>query len=271
MNSAQTDTMGSATYNKPFLTTLAVVNLILGLVFYVIPGPVITSWPWPVKELAVRFLGAIFLAIAQGCWSAIQAKTWQRGKILVLVGATFFGLTGIVSAVHAATINNIDTWSWTIFFLAASVGCLTLLKLNGWHRKQIETPTTLIPATARIFFAIQTSVVGIFGAMMVLTPALAQDQFWPWKVATETIQTFGALFLATCLATGWAFLQKDTKRILVLLPLDAVFPTLALLAVGISWNLIVAESPSWLVTGVWIFLYSFVALGSTLLYFTLKR
>jgi hypothetical protein len=219
----------------------------------------------------VRFLGAIFLAIAQGCWSAIQARVWQRAKILVLVGGAFFLLTGIVSVARAATLSNVDIWAWAIYFLVASAGCLIILKLNGWHRKSIETPTTLAPATSRVFFGIQTSVVGVFGAMMVLTPALAQDQFWPWRVATPTLQTFGALFLATCLATGWAFFQKDAKRIMVLLPLDAAFPTLALLAVGISWSVIVAESPGWIVTGVWVFLYSFVALGSTLLYLTLKR
>jgi len=85
------------------------------------------------------------------------------------------------------------------------------------------------------------------------------------------LQTFGALFLATCLATGWAFLQKDPARIIVLLPLDAIFPSLALVAVGIGWNTIVTESPSSLVTSVWLLLYSFVAVGSTLLYFTLRR
>ncbi len=124
---------------------------------------------------------------------------------------------------------------------------------------------------ARIFFGIQTSVVGIFGIMMVIVPSVAQDQFWPWKVATPTLQTFGALFLATCIATGWAFFQRDPARIIVLLPLDAIFPSLALLAVGIGWSTIVAESPSWLVTGVWVFLYSFVALGSTILFVTLRK
>ena len=124
---------------------------------------------------------------------------------------------------------------------------------------------------AGIFFGIQTGVVGVFGAMMVLLPGVAQTQFWPWKVATPTLQTFGALFLATCLATGWAFFQKDPARILVLLPLDAIFPTLALAAVGIGWSTIVAESPSWLATGVWLFLYSFVALGSTALFVTMRR
>ena len=87
----------------------------------------------------------------------------------------------------------------------------------------------------------------------------------------STLQTFAALFLATCLATGWATQQKDPERIKVLLPLDAVFPSLALLAVAISWSVIAAESPSWLVTGVWVGLYSFVAAGSTILYFALTR
>jgi hypothetical protein len=57
----------------------------------------------------------------------------------------------------------------------------------------------------------------------------------------------------------------------VLLPLDATFPALALLAVEISWSVIVAESPSWLVTSVWVGLYSFVAAGSTILLFTLRK
>src|SRR3989442_1643259 len=157
-------------YSRTFLLLLSGVNLVLGLIFYIYPPFVISYWPWPVKELAVRFLGAIFLAIAFGCWSAVHAEQWQRAKILVLVGGTF-----------------------------------------------------------------------------------------------------AALFLATCLATGWATQQKDPERIKVLLPLDAVFPSLALVAVAISWSVIVGESPSWLVTGVWVGLYSFVAAGSTILYFVLIR
>ncbi len=254
-----------------FLLLLSIINLALGVLFYLVPAEIISYWQWPVKELAVRFLGAIFLAIALGCWSAIQAKIWQGAKILVLVGGAFFGLTGIVSTVRGITVSsNATTWLWSGYFMAAGAGCLLLLKLYGWHRKQTE-PTGRAPKGARVFFGIQTGVVGVFGVMMLLTPSLAQDQFWPWKVATPTLQTFGALFLATCLATGWAFLQKDPARIIVLLPLDAIFPSLALLAVGIGWNVILAESPSSLVTAVWLFLYSFVAAGSTLLYIIIRK
>jgi len=168
--------------------------------------------------------------------------------------------------------SNAAIWAWTGYFLAASAGCLILLVNYRWHRKQTEViGRTIAARPARVFFGVQTSVVGIFGIMMLLLPGLAQEQFWPWKVATPTLQTFGALFLATCLATGWAFLQKDPARIIVLLPLDAIFPSLALIAVGISWNIIVAESPSWMVTAVWLVLYSFVAVGSTLLYLTIRR
>ena len=260
-------------YSRIFLLTLSGINLGLGLIFYISPGTVISYWPWPVKALAVRFLGAIFLAISLGCWSALQAKLWQRAKILVLVGGSFFGLTGIVSIVRGVTVSSGTTiWLWTGYFLAAGAGCLILVKMYGWHQRQAEVSGRPIALRlSRIFFGIQTSVVGIFGIMMILLPGLAQDQFWPWKVSTPTLQTFGALFLATCLATGWAFFQKDPARIIVLLPLDAIFPSLALLAVGISWSVIVAESPGWPVTSVWLFLYSFVVAGSTLLYITIRR
>ncbi len=126
----------------------------------------------------------------------------------------------------------------------------------------------------KVFFLTQTSVVGVFGVLMLFLPTLAQEQFWPWHVAVPTIQTFAALFLATCLATAWASFQTDKGRILALLPLDASFPALALLAVGVHWNVIVSPtegSPSTLVTAVWVFLYSFVSAGSFLLYVSLRR
>jgi hypothetical protein len=260
-------------YSRTFLLLLSGINLVLGLIFYAYPPFVIPYWPWPVKELAVRFLGAIFLAIAFGCWSAVHAQRWQRAKILVLVGGTFFGITGIVSLVRGITVSNdASTWVWTGYFLIASAGCLLLLQRYGWHRRQGESLTaTILPRGTRVFFGIQTSVVGIFGIMMLLLPGLAQQEFWPWKVYASTLQTFAALFLATCLATGWATQQKDPERVKVLLPLDAVFPSLALLAVGIGWSVIAAESPSWLVTSVWVGLYSFVAAGSTILYLTLRK
>ena len=259
-------------YSRTFLLLLSGINLALGLIFYIYPPFVISYWPWPVKELAVRFLGAIFLAIAFGCWSAVHAEQWQRAKILELVGGTFFGITGIVSLVRGITVSgDASTWAWTGYFLIAAAGCLLLLQRYGWHRRQAETPTSTMPRGARLFFGIQTSAVGIFGIMMLLVPGLAQQEFWPWKVYVSTLQTFAALFLATCLATAWATLQKDHERIKVLLPLDAVFPSLALVAVAISWSVIAAESPSGLVTGVWIGLYSFVAAGSTILYFVLTR
>src|SRR2546429_5087357 len=106
---------------------------------------------------------------------------------------------------------------------------------------------------------------------MLHVPGLAQQDVWPWKVYVSSLQTFAALFLATCLASGWATQQKVPERIKVLLPLDAVFPSLALVAVAISWSVIAVESPSPLVTGVWVGLYSFVAAGSTILYFVLTR
>lgn len=273
MQTAKTGTAVLPKYQTVFLNSLSGVNVGLGLLFYVIPSDVIPYWPWPVQALAVRFLGAIFLAIALGCWSAVKAKLWQRSKILVLVGGTFFGLTGIVTVYRALVFaGSLAAWAWTSYFLAAAAGCLLLVGINGWRGEQAEVgERTVAMKGARVFFGVQTSVVGVFGAMMVLVPSIAQEQFWPWIVATPTLQTFGALFLATCVATGWAFSRKDPTKILVLLPLDAVFPTLALLAVGIHWNVIVSQSPSWLVTEVWLGLYSFVAAGSTILYFTLVR
>ncbi len=259
--------------SRLFLLILSEINLILGALFFVQPDVAISLWPWPVKALAVRFLGATFLAITFGCWSALRAKAWQRGKILVLVGATFFGITSIIAAgIGLSQITGSSIWAWTGYFLVATLGLLAILKRHGWYRRSqdmigIDSPWKL----ARLFFRIQTVAVGVFGSFMLFIPELALDQFWPWDVAFPTLQTFAALFLATCLATGWASLQTERTRIRALLPLNAIFPTLALLAVGIHWDVVRAESPSDVVTGVWVFLYAFVAVGSTYLFFALKR
>jgi hypothetical protein len=251
-----------------FLLFLSEINLVIGALFFVYPNRVIDLWPWPVKALAVRFIGAIFLAIAFGCWSALRAKIWQRAKILVLVGGTFFGIASIVSIVLAASQGGgyiISTW--TGYFLVASLGNFYLLNRYGWPRKpQDMLGTDHRWKTASWFFRIQTVVVGVFGIMMLSLPGVAQAQFWPWLVATPTLQMFAGLFLATCLATGWASLQRDAGRIRVLLPLDMIFPSFALVAVGIHWDVISSQSPSALVTGVWIFIYAFVAVGSAYLY-----
>src|SRR5713101_2194490 len=256
-----------------FLLFLSEINLVMGALFFAYPTLVTGLWPWPVKALAVRFIGAIFLAIAFGCWSALRSKIWQRAKILVLVGGTFFGITSIVSIVLAASQGGgyvISTWIG--YFLVASLGNFYLLYRYGWSRKPQDRLGGGQPSkTACWFFRIQTVVVGVFGVMMLLLPDIAQREFWPWLVATPTLQMFAGLFLATCLATGWASLQTDIGRIRVLLPLDIIFPSLALLAVGIHWDVISGQSPSAPVTTVWIFIYAFVAVGSAYLYFSPRK
>ncbi len=258
---------------RRFLLFLSEINLVTGALFFVYPNLVIDLWPWPVKALAIRFIGAIFLAITFGCWSALRAKIWQRAKILTLVGGTFFGIASIVSIVLAASQGGgyvISTW--TGYFLVGSLGNFYLLYRYGWPRKPQDRLGASQPwKTATWFFRIQTIVVGVFGIMMLLWPDVAQRQFWPWRVATPTLQMFAGLFLATCLATGWASVQTDIGRIRVLLPLDVIFPSLALLAVGIHWNVISSQSPSALVTGVWVSIYAFVVVGSAYLYFCSRK
>src|SRR5713101_7259645 len=145
-------------YSRIFLLLLSGINVVLGLIFYIYPPFVISYWPWPVKDLAVRFLGAIFLAIAFGCWSAVHVERWQRAKILVLVGGAFFGITGIVSLVRGISVSSdASTWVWTGYFLIAAAGCLLLLQRYGWHRRKVETPTSPLTTRASMLFGIQTS------------------------------------------------------------------------------------------------------------------
>ena len=197
----------------------------------------------------------------------MRARIWQRAKILLLVGGTFFGIASIVALGQVFGHNPPSSiWAWFTFFSASAIGCLTLLWRHGWSTENGKSTKDAVPIYTRFFFGFQTIIVGFFGVIMLLLPDIAQAQFWPWQVAKPTLQAFAGLFLATCLATGWASFQKDVLEVRVLLPLDMIFPSLALLAVGIHWNVISFESPGALVTGVWVFVYSFVAIGSTILF-----
>ncbi len=206
----------------------------------------------------------------------MRVKVWQRGKILILVGATFFGITFLITAGVGFSLEGSSlVWAWAVYFLAATAGLLAVLKHYGWARRpQDRIRQEPVWMAAKVFFRIQTVLVGVFGTFMLFIPEFARDPvsgFWPWRVPVATLQTFAALFLATCLATGWASLQSERARIRALLPLDALFPALALLAVGVHWDVIVRESPGWQVTGVWLFVYSFVAVGSTYLLFASRK
>src|SRR5215471_3287458 len=231
-------------YSRFFLLVLSEINLLLGALFFVDPTQSIPLWPWGVKELAVRFLGATFLAIAFGCWSVLRADGWQRGKILPVVGGIFYGITSAIIAVQIPVTGNLSLGlSWITFLSVSALGLLLVIRKHGWRRRPQDKiskgPQSNIP---KFFFLIQTVVVGIFGLVMLFFPDTAREQFWPWKVLSPTLQTFAALFLATCVATAWASRQADTGRILALLPLDAAFPALALLAVGVHWNVIVSPT-----------------------------
>src|SRR5207253_7808647 len=119
-----------------FLLFLSEINLVMGGLFFVYPSLVVSLWPSSVKALVVRFIGAIFLAIAFGCWSALSANIWQRAKILVLVGGTVFGITSIVSIVLAASQAGGGVISaCNGYFLAASLGIFYFLNRYGWPRK----------------------------------------------------------------------------------------------------------------------------------------
>ena len=49
--------------------------------------------------------------------------------------------------------------------------------------------------------------------------------------------------------------QRFWDRVRLLLPVNVTFVSAVLVAVGIQWGVIAAESPGWYVTGPWLLLY----------------
>src|SRR5713101_8337755 len=130
-------------YSRLFLLVLSEINLLLGTVFFVYPSLVISLWPWPIQPLAVRFLGAIFLAITFGCWSALRAKGWQRGKILPVVGGVFFGITAVITAFQVSTVGlTLAVLVWTVYFAMSALGLFAVIWRHGWYRRPLDDIAT---------------------------------------------------------------------------------------------------------------------------------
>src|SRR5712692_1208094 len=143
-------------YSRLYLLVLSEINLLLGALFFLYPVLAVDLWPWPIQALAVRFLGAIFLAITFGCWSALRAKGWQRGKILPVVGGIFFGITAVITGFQVSTVGlTLAVLAWTVYFAVSALGLFAVIWRHGWYRRsQDGIATGPLDKTASYFFRV---------------------------------------------------------------------------------------------------------------------
>jgi hypothetical protein len=103
----------------------AVLNLLIGLMFFFGPELGVTLWPSSLPREMMRFTGSIVLANGVGAAMIVRRPTWENARVLVAValvygGAVFLGLSIDLMAAGAPPIFWIYLIINTFFLLPAA-------------------------------------------------------------------------------------------------------------------------------------------------------
>jgi hypothetical protein len=106
---------------------------ILGLVLLVVPGSMISVWPWKITQLLAQLYSAPFLSYGIGSLLLSRCMTWAEVRIPVTATLVFAVGVLIASILHRGLFSTADIsdWSWFIGFTIASL-MLALLTIRAF-------------------------------------------------------------------------------------------------------------------------------------------
>jgi len=119
---------------KLYLTIAAIVAIIYGLGFFLIPGYLVLHYGQPPEAhvvLNIRFFGSLLLALGVIQWLARDVKDWTALRAILIglvVGDVVGGVTN-VWATNEGLLNSL-AWSSTIVYILLTLGALYCL-YNG--------------------------------------------------------------------------------------------------------------------------------------------
>jgi hypothetical protein len=101
------------------LTLLAgLVNLIVGLGFFLLPELQLPLWPTSIPAILDRFIGAIILGNAAGAFLLVTAREWVQVRALALVATVYGTLVAGALLYHLLWLHASPTF-WLYFLFDA--------------------------------------------------------------------------------------------------------------------------------------------------------
>jgi len=260
---------------RAYLVFVAVTSILVGGSLYAVPSSSVAFWPYSMKPLATQMFASLFLAVALAAGLALRVSRLYSLRILLIQGAAMSGLI-LLTALPSylpSSYPGLGAFAWlalfTIYF-AGSVVLLLAIRSTGETDGSVASKLRPIPKALKVCLLLHTVIVVIFGLQMLTLPDLALN-FWPWKVSENIMRGLGGLFVGVTVGSGWAYFQKYWEDVRAVFPSYTAFATLVLLAVGLHWDVITAESPGLQVTVIWIILYIFTALYPAYFYLQLEK
>ena len=229
-------------------------SLPLGAALFALPSLGPPLWPYAVKPLAVRFFAAAFLAVAVASVLALRVRERRPLDVLLVMGVSIFGFIALAAVADpAALVASPGAVVWFALLTAMALGSLLFLLRRPASTETDPGPP--MPRTLRFHFRLHAAVVLLFSLQFLLVPRFAAENSWPWLVSDPVMRGIGGLFTGVAVGMAWASRQRTWGRVRLLLPVNVTFVAGALLAVGLHWSVIAAESPGLHVTVPWLVLY----------------
>jgi hypothetical protein len=195
--------MGTSRTSSPDSTVLAptvrifavVVLLVLfgGISLLVYPELIAARWPWRLAPYAARFLGAIYTAEFVALVVLVIVNRWAPGRLTLVMALVFTLTVTLVSAFHLEQFDfsRRGPWGWFALYGGSALASAALL----WQHHQLAPTGPPRTGGWRIVFLIQALLLGGYGALMLISPAVA-TALWPWPADVFTGRVYSGMFLA---------------------------------------------------------------------------
>jgi hypothetical protein len=159
---------------------------------------------------------------------ALRLGIWPRARI-VAVSALALMTTSLIATIRlfdefafdeGSTIQRLVAWSWLIVYTALPPALVVVAaaheRKGGRHGWAVVEPLT---AFTRLAFAPMALVFASLGVWLTSAPDSLADA-WPWTLPPISASIVGTWLLTLAAAHGWALVERDWRRVrLVVAPL----------------------------------------------------
>jgi hypothetical protein len=192
--------------------------LVAGLGLYALAREA-DEFAWTIKApLTAAFLGAGYWGSALGVVAALRTSTWQRARIVFVLGAFLTVLALVFTLIYldefhlgeGSAVSRALAWFWLLLYLADPWLILAALfmyeRTGGRHEYVVNEP---ILGWFRVVITVHVIALALVG--VALWPIRA-DGFWPWTLPDIAAAAVGVWILTFAVGCAWALREGDWQR-----------------------------------------------------------
>lgn len=177
---------------------------------------------WTVEPpLTAAFLGAAYWSSCILEYLASRERAWARARVAVPAVLLFTALTFVVTLLHLDRFHlDLNSqpfytvalaWVWIAIYASVPIALTILLILQLRIPGDDPPRQHPLPRWLRGLLAVQSLVMLVFGAALLLFPTIA-IAFWPWTTGALSAQAIGAWLLGLGIAAAHTAWENELTR-----------------------------------------------------------